>query len=97
MPRRNRNARPRRDAYGKRIPTRITFAVARTPSRGARRCPSGKVRFADERAALEALKVGRTRREREGRTTGITKDAVPVRAYECPTCGGGWHLTSARA
>lgn len=44
----------------------------------------GKVRYRDQRAAQDALKVA-SRGE-------PTSDLVPVRAYSC-ACGG-WHLTS---
>lgn len=87
MPRRNRNATRR--LKGRRI-----TPVARTPQHGRRACPTGKVRFADHTSAVRALQIGQNRRTAEGRTTGITKDAVPIRAYPCPQCGGGFHLTS---
>lgn len=88
MPRRNRNARRRAHRTGR------LGHVARTRSTPARRCPSGKVRFADKHAADAALKHGANKRAATGKATGITKAEVPVRAYECPQCGGGWHLTS---
>lgn len=48
----------------------------------------GKVRFRDHTEAVRSLHMIASRGERSGRN-----GVIPVRAYECPRCGG-FHVTS---
>lgn len=50
------------------------------------RCPTGKVRYRDEVAAMLALGRASSRSE-------VRPNRVEQRQYRCPMCKG-WHLTS---
>lgn len=50
---------------------------------GAKKCRSRKRRYRDHAEAVRALQSA----ARSGH------DYIPIRAYECDTCGG-WHLSS---
>lgn len=57
--------------------------------RAARRpCPTGKLRYATEQTARAEL-VGTVMSRNRGK-----EQRHECRIYECPMCGGGWHLTS---
>ena len=48
----------------------------------------GKIRYRDRKDAKAALACFRARRHEDPTA------AVPIRAYRCHRCSGGWHLTS---
>jgi hypothetical protein len=54
----------------------------------ASRC-HGKIRYRDRKDAKAALAGFRARKRQEPTAQ------VPIRAYRCHRCTGGWHLTSA--
>jgi len=57
-----------------------------THHRRRRTCPTGKVRYRDHEAAVNAL-------YRLAKSS--TRDDVPRRSYLCPVCKG-WHVTKKR-
>ncbi len=55
-------------------------------------CPTGKVRFPDHQAAVDALHKAQTARNFADQD-GVPCSRREVRSYECTQCKG-WHLTS---
>jgi len=54
---------------------------------------SDKTRYRSKEMATEHLVAIRYHAQ-AGAQQGALTARIPVRAYECSNCGGGWHLTS---